>query len=233
MPRKITTNTAAETTTTNTQNNVEDATEQVVARKKTGRRPKSEPQVTQETHDTHDTQEVQETVQSKQDTPDTHQQERNNDEWEEGDGVQVITHQPQVDNHDDDEHESEPVRVTTRADSSDRFVRASRQQSHQQNQQRPYQPRHQRTESTDDTRHQQRPKSTALAFSYNDYKNFSEPASKASTPELLRVLIARAHEDGQVHLKRCLETTLRAVNLECKFPTLPPPRKPFNGARRE
>ena len=73
-----------------------------------------------------------------------------------------------------------------------------------------------------------RPKSTALAFSYNDYKNFNQPATDCSTPELLRVLIVRAHEDGQVHLKRCLETTLRAVNLECKFPTLPPPRRPVN-----
>jgi len=81
-----------------------------------------------------------------------------------------------------------------------------------------------RTYQTQQPHQTQRPKSAALSFAYKDYSSFRTPVVEASTPDLLRVLIVRAHEDGQVHLKRCLENTLRAVNLECKFPTLPPLR---------
>ena len=38
----------------------------------------------------------------------------------------------------------------------------------------------------------------------------------------MRVVIARAHKEGQISLKRCLETVLRAMNHECNFPSLPP-----------
>ena len=86
------------------------------------------------------------------------------------------------------------------------------------------QPKYQRQSRTHQPHQTQRPKSAALSFAYKDYSSFRTPAVEASTPDLLRVLIVRAHEDGQVHLKRCLENTLRAVNLECKFPTLPPLR---------
>jgi hypothetical protein len=48
-----------------------------------------------------------------------------------------------------------------------------------------------------------------------------------STIDLLRHLIVRSHDDGQTGLKRCLETTLRAVNLECKFPSLPLPKQQY------
>ena len=234
MPRKITANTV----TANT-NNTEDTTEHVVVRKKGGRRPKvevdHESHTNQEVQDTQDTHQVQET----QPAHSTHNSDKGGEggeEWEEGDGVQVITHPQQEPNSDEQEHESEPIQVTMRSEKPDNrgtFSRASRQQHNPRNQHQSNH-RHPRTETNGDARHTQRPKSAALSFSYDDYNNFAEPAHKASTPDLLRVLIARAHEDGQVHLKRCLETTLRAVNLECKFPTLPPPRRtPFNAGNRE
>ena len=126
-----------------------------------------------------------------------------------------------------DETVAQPVTIkTTQQSSNSRSETRPTQYSSQHSSTRP---------STRPTQNQlsKRPKSTALSFAYKDYSNFQTPASEASTPDLLRVLIVRAHEDGQVHLKRCLENTLKAVNLECKFPTLPPFRSGPKYQQRE
>ena len=64
-------------------------------------------------------------------------------------------------------------------------------------------------------------KSAALQFRYDDFRNTEYNTNQVSTPDLLRFLIVRSNDAGQLSLKRCLENTLRAVNLECNFPTLP------------
>jgi hypothetical protein len=75
---------------------------------------------------------------------------------------------------------------------------------------------HQR--DTRDTQHHQR--STALNYLYQDYRKVDNSIITLNTQDILRHLIVRAHDDGQTGLKRCLESTLRAVNLECDFPSL-------------
>ena len=60
--------------------------------------------------------------------------------------------------------------------------------------------------------------SKALKFSYNDYENVQNPVFEVASDDLIKVIIARAHKEGQVSLKRCLETVLRAMNHECDFP---------------
>lgn len=66
-----------------------------------------------------------------------------------------------------------------------------------------------------------KPRSAALSFAYKDYRELTHPASNVTTVDLLRMLIVRSTDDGQTKLKHCLEDTLRAINLECKFPTIP------------
>jgi hypothetical protein len=61
--------------------------------------------------------------------------------------------------------------------------------------------------------------SKALKFSYSDYENVVNPVFEVSTEDLIKVLIARSYQDGQITLKRSLEYVLRAMNHECNFPT--------------
>jgi hypothetical protein len=63
--------------------------------------------------------------------------------------------------------------------------------------------------------------SKALKFSYNDYDHVANPVHEVSSEDLLRVVVARSYKEGQMSLKRCLETVLRAMNHECNFPSLP------------
>jgi hypothetical protein len=98
---------------------------------------------------------------------------------------------------------------------------------HSEHHPRNYQPRNHNNHYSQNSHSQQRESvnkqqhSTALSFSYNDYRTINHNVTTVSTPDLIRFLIVRSHDDGQTGLKRCLENTLRAVNLECKFPTLP------------
>lgn len=61
--------------------------------------------------------------------------------------------------------------------------------------------------------------SQALKFSYNEYDNVMNPVFEVSTEDLIKVLIARSFKEGQMTLKRSLESVLRAMNHECNFPT--------------
>jgi len=61
--------------------------------------------------------------------------------------------------------------------------------------------------------------SQALKFSYNDYDNVANPVFEVSTEDLIKVLIARSFKEGQITLKRSLESVLRAMHHECNFPT--------------
>ena len=226
MPRKITT---GNNVNANSNDEMRETKDKPV--KKTGRRSKTEPeQVTQK-------EELDVVTEQKQETQQEIQQENQHSDWEEGDnsGITKISGVCE----DKDEEETEPVRVIL-GNNSDKVTRSTRQTNYTRNNTRehhnhreyrePREPREQREPREPrehNTQRTMRPKSAALSFSYNDYKTYNETVGKASTPDLLRVLIVRAHEDGQVHLKRCLETTLRAVNLECKFPSLPPPRRPM------
>ena len=63
--------------------------------------------------------------------------------------------------------------------------------------------------------------SKALKFSYNDYEHVVNPVHEVSSEDLLRVVVARSYTEGQMALKRSLETVLRAMNHECQFPSLP------------
>ena len=159
-------------------------------------------------------------------------EEKHNSDWEEGTGGHV---NPEDQN--ENEGEGSPIQVSSRSTRTMRETVIHREPREPREPRREYRNLHSQPQreyrQPRETEQHQRPKSAALSFSYNDYKNFNEPANQASTPNLLRVLIARAHDDGQVHLKRCLETTLRAVNLECKFPTLPPPRRNMTGGNSD
>lgn len=80
---------------------------------------------------------------------------------------------------------------------------------------------HNNYNKTNDNSTFKKPRSAALSFAYKDYRELTHPASNVTTVDLLRMLIVRSSDDGQTKLKHCLEDTLRAINLECKFPTIP------------
>ena len=69
--------------------------------------------------------------------------------------------------------------------------------------------------------------SKALKFSYNNYESLKKDVDDVENEDLLRVLIARAHKEGQLPLKKCLEIVLRAMYHECNFPSLPPPKSSY------
>jgi hypothetical protein len=123
---------------------------------------------------------------------------------------------------------AEPETKQTKQQHENQHQHQNQQSRNQQYKSREYQPREHQNRQQDTFA---KPRSTALSFSYNDYRTINHVTTTVSTPDLLRFLIVRAHDDGQTGLKRCLENTLRAVNLECKFPTLPTvssPRPPRN-----
>ena len=137
--------------------------------------------------------------------------------------------------HDETERvASAPVRQSTPPPVKKVFQPRERHETHRETQRDTHRETHRETQrdthrdTQQDTREQKR--SVALNFAYSEYRNVNHSASTLSTPDLLRMLIVRAHDDGQTSLKKCLENTLRAVNLECKFPTLPSlnPRHPGN-----
>lgn len=61
-------------------------------------------------------------------------------------------------------------------------------------------------------------------FSYRDYFDLSTPINELSNMEVLKVLISRAHRDGQNHLRSTLNQTLKALNFEVEFPEFRKPR---------
>lgn len=75
--------------------------------------------------------------------------------------------------------------------------------------------------------------SKALKFSYNDYEHVANPVHEVSSEDLLRVVVARSYKEGQMSLKRCLETVLRAMNHECNFPSLPKHNNFHNSEKQE
>lgn len=75
--------------------------------------------------------------------------------------------------------------------------------------------------------------SKALKFSYNDYEHVANPVHEVSSEDLLRVVVARSYKEGQMSLKRCLETVLRALNHECNFPSLPKHNNFYNSEKQE
>ncbi len=95
-----------------------------------------------------------------------------------------------------------------------------RRQQHRDTQNRDTQHRDTQHRDTQNRDTQNRPRSTALNYLYQDYRKVDHPLCTLNTQDILRHLIVRAHDDGQTGLKRCLEATLRAVNLECDFPAL-------------
>ena len=77
-----------------------------------------------------------------------------------------------------------------------------------------------RTQTERTQRPHNKVKSAALRFSYDDYKNVGNPVHEVSSDDLMRVLIARAYDERKLAMRKCLEDTLRAMNLECNFPTV-------------
>ena len=75
--------------------------------------------------------------------------------------------------------------------------------------------------------------SKALKFSYDDYEHVANPVHEVSSEDLLRVVVARSYKEGQMTLKRCLETVLRAMNHECNFPSLPKHNNFHNSEKQE
>lgn len=75
--------------------------------------------------------------------------------------------------------------------------------------------------------------SKALKFSYDDYEHVANPVHEVSSEDLLRVVVARSYKEGQMSLKRCLETVLRAMNHECNFPSLPKHNNFHNSEKQE
>lgn len=75
--------------------------------------------------------------------------------------------------------------------------------------------------------------SKALKFSYDDYEHVANPVHEVSSEDLLRVVVARTYKEGQMTLKRCLETVLRAMNHECNFPSLPKHNNFHNSEKQE
>ena len=230
MPRKITTadNTNVASNTNNDDSTQVTQTKTVRVTKKVIRVPKTQKQ--EQTEEQPQEQIQEQSREQTQVTPvQVREEHHSGSDWEDTDNTLL----PEV-------NEGNPVlRVSVKdiAESqepeTEKATRSTRPQYSRNNRTQQYQTQQTRSHQTANRQNTRppstRPKSAALSFSYNDYKSYNQSVNDATTPDLLRVLIVRAHEDGQVHLKRCLENTLRAVNLECKFPTLPPPVRRPNG----
>jgi len=63
---------------------------------------------------------------------------------------------------------------------------------------------------------------SAINFKYTDYTDLTVPVSELNDKDLVKVLIVRAHNNDQRALGDVLKQTLRAMNLECAFPTTVP-----------
>jgi hypothetical protein len=59
---------------------------------------------------------------------------------------------------------------------------------------------------------------SAINFNYNQYRQPESSLKDMATPEVLKLLIVRAHDDGQSQLCDTLKQTLRAMHFECNFP---------------
>lgn len=62
--------------------------------------------------------------------------------------------------------------------------------------------------------------SSAIQFGYQPYRQLDSNVKDMTTPEILKLLIVRAHDDNQIQLRETLKQTLRAVHLECNFPAV-------------
>jgi hypothetical protein len=98
-------------------------------------------------------------------------------------------------------------------DTAGNFKENNRQKEHQ-NQLQNQRPRHQI--------------SSSINFNYNSYRNLNGNINEIPTTEVLKVLIVRAFDQNQVQLANTLKQTLRAMNLECNFPSTQPPQREFN-----
>lgn len=83
-----------------------------------------------------------------------------------------------------------------------------------------------------DTHHEKphrgaRYQSSALKFKYEDFLNLETPVHELTNRELVKILIARSHNDGQYQCCSTMRDVLRAMNLECDFPRLVSHRPPL------
>jgi hypothetical protein len=157
--------------------------------------------------------------------------EENNHKWEEDEDEMLRIKASNQEKHKEFEHkESEPQEVKTfKKPQGRRFTSKYKNTDteHQQESQTPPESQYHQQHHQQHQHHQHQPhhfkkqKSAALNFAYKDYREITHTASNVTTVDLLRMLIVRSSDDGQIKLKRCLEDTLRAINLECKFPTIP------------
>ena len=83
----------------------------------------------------------------------------------------------------------------------------------------------QRTQQHNTANKLERGRSHALKFNYDDYRTIDHPVNKMQTQDLVRYLVTRSFDEGQIELRRSLEHILRAFNFECGFPTYAPPFK--------
>lgn len=60
---------------------------------------------------------------------------------------------------------------------------------------------------------------SAINFDYSIYTNLTTPVSELNNKDLIKILIVRAHADGQRAFGGALKQTLQAMNLECEFPS--------------
>ena len=60
---------------------------------------------------------------------------------------------------------------------------------------------------------------SVINFDYANYESVETPVNELNSRDLVKVLIVRAYNDGQHQLCTTLKQTLRAMNLECDFPT--------------
>jgi len=63
-----------------------------------------------------------------------------------------------------------------------------------------------------------RPRSEAMNFDFRVYDEINLRIVDASTIDLMRAVLVRAHRAGQRELKKFMETGLKALNHECAFP---------------
>jgi hypothetical protein len=66
---------------------------------------------------------------------------------------------------------------------------------------------------------------SATNFDYSQYETLDTSVSDLNNRDLIKVLIVRAYKDGQHQLCKTLKQTLRAMNLECDFPSGPNKRE--------
>lgn len=113
---------------------------------------------------------------------------------------------------DDDEVDRKPTTKSTT-----NFNRGSQQSQHHQPTQQA-QPHNQSGNQRKGAKYGGFGSSPSLNFSYSEYAEYTEPINELTINDILKYLIVKSYNEGKFQLKRHLEETLRAVNLEREFP---------------